>query len=442
MLNRAWILALLAIGCSTQETPAPPTSTAPAATAPATASSAAVKSPLHVVLESKAKITMAGVVDGVWISEGAGKRVAQAKRGEELTSGPLPDGLPAKWARILNVSGYLDRVWVSLELDEKGDSNLPKTPIYRFDGKEFRRIAEDWKPLVTIWSAKRPLAMWTSAGKLKAKVPLHTPEIPDDLPGSHLDDSRCPYNLRLDQLAGLPTGDVFGLGTCTPAGAKGQRSVLVHWPSEETPDPEATAQPAATAAPTATAQATAVAPAPTAAPSASALAPPSATATAAPTATPADPGAQADEEQPGIRGHVFVLPGLERTLAHRSLIARSATDVLVAGVDLDEAAKPKSYLWRFDGSTYHSIDLPGSEPLRAVAQCKDGTLWLATDHGVWTKGKGAWQAVAPPQVGAAEAKWSYLNLVALDDTVWISAEAGQGQYVVLRTKATQKKISW
>lgn len=398
-MKRAFVLLSLLLACDPEAAPSSEAgstatvvssgSASPMGSAAASSKPDAPKSPLHVVLNSNGAVSMAGVVDGVWISEGPGKRVAQAKAGADLVASATAEGLPDAWGEILNVSGTLANLWVSLALEKPADGSMAKTPLFRFDGTKFRQIDENWRALVAVWSNNRELALWQSQGRLTTKVPLGASKTPDDRPGADLDDSRCPFNLRLGSLAALPSGEVFLLGSCSTTGAKSSRSVVIQWPLEEE--------------------------------------------------APKDVDPLADMGEPeaeGTRGHVMVLPGLERKLSTSWMVARSAKNVLVAGVD-DEAEPKKSYLWRYDGAAWNAIELPNAEVVRGVAETAAGVLWLTTENGVWTKdGAAKWQAVVLP-----EGKWTFANVAAVDDTVWIAAKRDD-KGAVLSTKPATTPLTW
>ncbi|HEU4410234.1 MAG TPA: hypothetical protein VFS43_33570 [Polyangiaceae bacterium] len=482
-------LALTAASCGGKDAPAP----APAASAASAAASApaapapndAPASPFSVALEAKTPLAFAGLAGGVWVGQATPGRTAQAAGGGELEEKPMPAGIAEGDGRIVAAAGRLPNgLWLSLE-QPRPDGKPGPMPLYRLGKDGFKRFAEDWQPQIAAWSKNRLLSASTSSGRLKIKViEPQLKESPPDLPAARFGDDACAQSLKLRQLAALPGGEVFAVGNCSPDGVQGTRYVVVRWlpPDAATPAGEASAAkaaaPAAPTPPAASASAAASAGAAPAAASAGATPaaasasaataaagpPAAASATTAAGAGPAaaSPGAASDTgpgaaagpgatgaeagSAEGVAGTLFVIPGVERNLAHRALFVRSATEAYVAAVDEGRRA---SHLARFDGSAWAAEAAPPTpEPLQALSGTSDGTLWALTEHQIWRRpASGAWEQVPPPDRAFPEPEpsWQFNALWSDGAEVWVAgrhASKSDSRHVVLRTKAPRTPLRW
>lgn len=471
--------------CSSEPTPGP----APTSSAIAPAPDASPPSPFSVVVEAKGPIAFSGLSGGVAASDHQKTRWAFATEGADLKGAPMPPGLPEGDARITRFAGKAPgSIWLNLEIPGE-DKKSFKHPLYRLDTKknEWKRFVEDWRPLLAGWSKGRILSASTSSGKLKVKVmEPYSAKPPEDAPSPRVDDEVCQKGLKVEALAPLPSGEVFMAGNCK------RRYVLVQW-AQATDTPAASASGKASAAPSASSKASAAASV-KAAPSSSAVASgsaaasgsaiasssaaPSASAAASGSAAPsgsavvsssaiaassaapsnsaavsaagsADPddAASAVEEPQGPPGKVFAMPGIDANLAHRSLSARSESDVWLLG---EEEKTRKSHLYHFDGTKLEEVTLPALEaPAKAASIGAGGVLWLVTEQSIWQRAAdGSWQSIPPPNAAypEAEARWEMFDVWAVgQNDVWVSAKhasKSNERYVLLRLLPAKELLKW
>ncbi len=402
MLSKRAACLLLAAGipaaCGDKKNDGSGPSTPPSASAGASASGVPIApagppSPLSVVLESKGQLLLSGLEGGILVTDVAHTRVGRAPAGGELSSEPMPEGLPAGAGQIVRVAGRSPApVWLVYERLQE-DGKVLDDPLFRLGKEGLKKYADDWKPALAPWTKHRILAASTSSGKLKIKViEPSLPAPPDNLPSVHLADASCEKTLRVETLAALPSGEVFAGGTCKPdtaagAGASPVRYVVIRWTA---------------AAPTRDAGAL-------------------------------DAGV---DDRPGL---VDVLPGVAADLAHAVLHARSPADVWVGGAKL----------FHFDGASWGAVALPARvTAVRGLAATADGKVWMATEHGLFRRpaAGAAWQEVPLPGGGT----WEVLEVVAsakagAADDVWVAARrtAADGpRDVLLRARAAPAIVRW
>jgi len=427
------VLVTLACGCGNKKPDGAELASSGAASSLRSASSAAHStsagsSPLHVVLESKAALAFAGVAGGVWMGSMAAGRTAQALGAAELESVPIPEGLAPEPAHFVGAYGRLPHsLWISLELEAKGDKNHAVTPLYRVDAKgKLQRIAEDWRPLLSTWSKNRILAMSTSSSRLKVKVvEPHMKDPPPDLPGPKLDDASCAKDLKLFGLAALPSSQVFAAGLCTVSGSASPRYVIIRWAPEarsSAPDQTVTKpQPSASASTTGTA--------------------------AAAGPDPTDAGTETHDD--GLTpGTVFALPGTAGRLSHCSLWANAANDVLAVATDSSAKKGPLARLFHFNGKEWAIVEPPlDQDPAQSAAETTDGAIWLGTAHSLWMRLlAGDWLKIDLPTDRYPDATWELLDVFTQgSDDVWVHARVtakASTLDVVLRTKAARELVRW
>jgi hypothetical protein len=500
----ALVLLLLASSCGKKPddtAPAPVPSAAPSPPVPD-----APPSPFFVVLQASTPLSFSGVEGGVWIGDAARARFASATGPADLTSEPMPEGLPEGPGKIVRVSGkWPNRAWLAFE-KQKDDGKPESAPLFWLVKGKFTQVATNWNPHLALWSKNRMLSMSTSSGKLKVKVMGGTAKPPPDLPAARLDDASCAGSLRIQQIAALGSGEVFAAGNCRPEASPASRYVVVRWgpeipapsPAESgsaapaPPPPPSAAAPATTApsrpaviavVPPSASAAPAAEPAGRAAPStttplrpgpivvlpsalprppvpspgpASSAAPATRAAPAAETAdtvepagSAAAPDAAADADQ-GIPGTVFVFPGVSTNLSHRALYARTATDVFAAAVATGGKNASISYVAHFDGTAWNQEPLPKTaHPIRALTGTKDGTLWMVTDHEIWKRHpSGAWEIINPPTRAFPDPNptWEFFDIWATPEgDVWTHARhtgASGEHHVILRLKSPKEILRW
>ncbi len=403
------------LGCSNKDPgPAPVAS----ATSSSTPLPDAPPSPLSVVLESKGPITFSGLGGGVVVADEARTMLATAVFGGELSSGPMPEGLPAE-GRILRFSGRLpNSMWVLFEEPGK----RPKNPFLRLERKKgaFKQYADDWKPHLVAWSKNRILAMSTSSGKLKIKVvePHQDKPLPEQ-PGPAIGDEVCAKSLKVEVIAALLTGETFASGTCK-TGDFGRRHVVVRWPAQSATD------------------------------KLDAGIVDSGPANAGPTdagiedAGNGGDGGDAPAEPVGIPGEVFVIAGAPAAMKHLALVAWGPEDVWLLGSD-----DSGSSLQRLEAGAFKAQELPKLQgPARGFTTTSDGTLWLLSAGAIWKRAaQGAWEEVPPPNRAFPEPdpRWEMADVWAGENDVWIAAKHTSSKarrHVVLRLRPTKDIVRW
>ncbi len=420
------MLAVAVLACGKKDDgPAPPPSATTAS--PSATTLPPPESPLSVVLESRDRLVLSGLEGGVFVADLGHTRLARAAAGGDLAETPMPPGLPDDGeGSIVRAAGRVaGPVWLVYEKRrEDGKAAHRENPLFRLGKEGLKKYADDWKPAIVPWTKHRILAASTSSGRLKIKVIEPSLKVsPDDLPAPRLADAACDKTLVLDEVAALPSGEVFAAGNCRPdvaagAGASPERYVIIRWGGGREPTD---AGPAAARAPAA-----------------------AAVADAGDVDAGAGPGGDEAVGPPGI---VDVIPGASTRLTHGALLARSADDVWAAA--WDEKGKA-SRLFHFDGATWGAIASPaGAAPIRGLASSADGALWMATAHALWRRAApsaGTWEEVplpirATPDAGTA---WE-IDAVAQDGRdVWIVARATPPlpRSLLLRTRAAPAITRW
>lgn len=408
--------------------------TSPPAPGPSASSAPeAPPSPFSVVLRSPRPVTFSELSGGVVAADSGKGRLARAPADGELSDGAMPGGLPDATGSILRLAGRPESLWLTYEIPGEGegkDKKQAKHPLLRLDSKkgEWKQFADDWRPLLGVWSKNRILAASTSSGKLKIKVmEPYSKKAPPDLPNPKVDDAECDKTLRVEALSPLASGAVWMAGTCKPAGATARKHVAVLWaPVDE----------AALAAASASAKASS---APSAAPSATA------TAEAAPSGVPsADAAGEAPAEEPkGPPGKVIVAPA---GAAHRGWAVLSEKEIWLLG---DGEKGAGATLHHFTGDKLEPVPLPALDgAARAISVAADGVLWLASERSVYKQEAGKeWQSVPLPNgpLGVASAPWEVFAVAAAGKDVWASAKAtlpSGAAHVILRLRPSKEALTW
>jgi len=385
----------------------------------ASSASDAPASPLSVVLTSTEPLTFSGLGGGVAVANAARTTLATAAFGEELAAAPMPEGLPTE-GRILSFAGrWPGSVWVHFESPKVG-KDPPKNPFLRLERAKgrFKSYADDWKPHLAAWSKGRILAVSTSSGKLKVKVVEPYQDNPSaDLPGALLDDAACAKTLKIEEIAALPSGEVFAAGSCAPEdGAR--RPVLVRWPvatEGATTNASATAEKSDAGAEDAGAE-----------------------------DAGAEDAGEAPSAPPGIPGEARMAPRGEAGMRQVALVAQGPADAWVLVGKGKRAA-----LYRLESSALAAQPLPKLEtPVRGLAGASDGTLWLVTERAIWKRyPPGEWEQVPPPTRAFPEPapRWEMFGVWAGGSDVWIAAKhesSVASRSVVLRQRPTKSILHW
>ena len=365
-------------------------------------------SPLSIVLESKKPIIFSGVAGGVVLADAGRTAFATAAEGAEITSVPMPQGLPGE-GNVLQFAGRIpSSIWAIFE-EPKVGKDPAKNPFLRFERAKgsWKQYADDWKPHLTAWSKNRILALSTSSGKLKIKVvEPHLDKPTPDMPSPRLDDEGCAKSLKIDAISALPSGEVFAAGFCKPADG-GRKAVLVRWAESN------------------------IAPSPTPLP--------------VEDAGPNDAGASdagPDGEPLGITGQVIFVPEWIKPAA---LVAQAPGDVWLLG----ESEKKEGKIFRLESGKIVNQPLPKLDaPVRALAAASDGTLWLVSERAIWKRyPPGEWEEVPPPTRAFPEPEphWEMQNVWASGSDIWIAAKHSSSKaerHVVMRLRAAKEILHW
>jgi hypothetical protein len=428
--------------------------TVPPGPAPSSTSAPeAPPSPFAIVLQSAKPVTFAELSGGVAVADSGKAHLATAATDGELASDAMPAGLPEETGSILRLAGkHPGSLWLTYEI--AGDGKKAKHPLLRLDvkKKQWKEFADDWRPMLGVWSKGRIVAASTSSGKLKIKVmEPHSKKAPPDLPNPALEDAECDKSLRVEALWPLANGAVWMAGTCKPAGAAKRRHVALFWaPFDEAAAAAASASASAKASAKASAPSlgatSEVVPAATESASAGPSAAPSGTGSTGAAEEPAAGGEEAEEPR-GPKGKVLVLPA---GVGHRSWAVRSERDAWVLG----EGEKGTTgHLHHWTGEKFEEVALPALEGAAvAVAVAADGTLWLASEHAVFKQAAGgAWEPVPLPNgpfkgsFGVTSAPWDVSVVSAVGKDVWAAAKVtlpSGDRHVVLRLRPAPAAVSW